>query len=88
MSQRAYVLLDITDGRSEEVAQYLQGKPGVVKVDLLEGDPNLLVIYEAFDRQKLTELIVEALAAVEQFTENVCLLPVRSESAKAGKRKR
>jgi hypothetical protein len=53
----------------------------------LEVSPDLLVICEAFNRQKLAELTIEALAEVEQVTENVCLLPVRSNSAKAEKRK-
>jgi hypothetical protein len=78
VSHRVYILLDIVDGKSEEVAQSLQGRPGVVKADLLEGSPNLLVICETFSRQKLAELTVEVLAAVEQDTENVSLLPVRS----------
>jgi len=82
-----YVLLDILDGKSEEVAQSLWGRPGVVRADLLEGSPDLLLICEAFNRQKLAELTVEALAAVEQVTENVSLLPVRSQPDSAGKRK-
>jgi hypothetical protein len=39
------------------------------------------------NRQKLAELIVQALAEVEQDTENMCLLPVRSQPDSAGKRK-
>ena len=87
MSHRVYILLDIVAGKSEEVAQSLWDRPGVVKADLLEGSPDLLVICEAFNRQKLSELTVEALATVEQVTENVCLLPVRSNSTNAGTRK-
>ena len=87
MSHRVYILLDIADGKSEEVAQSLWIRPGIVKVDLLEGSPNLLVICEATNRQKLAELTVEALAAVEQDTENMHLLPVRSQPDSAGKRK-
>jgi len=54
---------------------------------LLEGSPDLLVICEAFNRQKLAELTVRAIAAVEQVTENVCLLPVRSQSSSTGTKK-
>ena len=88
MSHRVYILLDIVDGKSEEVAQSLWGRTGVVKVDLLEGPPDLLAIFEAFNRQRLAELTVEALATVEQMTKNVCLLPVISNSASASTRKR
>jgi hypothetical protein len=87
VSDRVYVLLDIVDGKSEEVAQSLWGKPGVVKADLLEGSPDLILICEAMNHRKLAKLTVEALAVVEQVTENVCLLPVRSQLDSAGKRK-
>ena len=87
MSHRVYVLLDIAEGKSAEAARSLCDRPGVVKADLLEGSPDLLVICEAFNRQKLAELTIEALAEVEQVTENACLLPVISNSDKAGKLK-
>ena len=87
MSHRVYVLLDIADGKSEEVARSLWGRPGVIKADLLEGPPDLLLICEAFNRETLAKLTVEALAAVEQVTENVCLLPVRNQSGSSGTRK-
>ena len=84
MSHRAYILLDIADGKSEEAARSLGGRPGVVRVDLLEGPPDLLVMCEASSRQMLARLAVEALAMVEQVTENVHLLPVRSQSGSTG----
>jgi DNA-binding Lrp family transcriptional regulator len=83
VSQRVYVLMDIAEGKSEEVAHSLVGRPGVVKVDLLEGSPDLILICEAIDRQKLAEFTVKALATVEKETENVSLLPVRNKSANA-----
>lgn len=82
-----YILLDIADGKSAEAVQSLYGRAGVVKADPLEGSPDLLVICEASNRQKLAELTVGALAAVEQVMENVCLLPVRSQPDSAGTRK-
>ena len=87
MSHRVYILLDIVDSKSEEVAQSLWGRPGIIAADLLEGPPDLLVKCEAFNRQKLAELTVETLATVEQVTENVCLLPVRSKLTSTGTRK-
>jgi hypothetical protein len=87
VSHRVYILLDVAEGKSAEAAQSLCDRPGVVKADLLEGSPDILVICEAFSRQKLAKLAVGALAAVEQVTENVSLLPVRSNSAKAEKLK-
>ena len=87
MIHRVYILLDIVGGKSEEVARSLLGKPSVVKVDLLEGPPDLIVICEAFKRQELAKLTIEALAKVEQMTENVCLLPVRIKPANTRKLK-
>jgi hypothetical protein len=87
VSHRVYILLDIAEGKSAEAAQSLCERQGIVKADLLEGSPDLLVICEAFNRQKLAKLTVGALAAVEQVTENVCLLPVRNQPDSAGTRK-
>jgi hypothetical protein len=87
VSHRAYILLDIADGKSAEAVQSLRDRPGVVKADLLEGSPDILVICEAFNRQRLAELTVGALATVEQVTENMCLLPVQSQPGSAGTRK-
>ncbi len=81
MSQRVYVLMDIAEGKSEEVAQSLAGRQGVVKVDLLEKSPDLILICEAIDRQKLAEFTIKAPATVEKETENVSLLPARNKSA-------
>ncbi len=81
MSDRVYVLLDIADGRSEEVVQSLWGKPGVTKVDSLEGSPNIIMVCEATDRHKLTGLTAKALDACEPAIKNITLLPVRSQEA-------
>jgi len=75
MVTRAYVLLDVTDGRSGDVAEILCDRPGVVKTDLLEGTPEVIVEVEASNRQELAELIVQALASVVIMTEHVQLLP-------------
>jgi len=75
MSARAYVLLDIKEGKSKQVAKVLQDKPGIVIADLLEGPPDVIMVVEASDRQKLAELTVQALAVVENMTENFRLLP-------------
>ena len=75
MSARVYVLLDIKEGNSKQVAKVLQDKPGIVIADLLEGPPDVIMVVEASDRQKLAELTVQALAVVENMTENFRLLP-------------
>jgi hypothetical protein len=77
MTQRAYLLMDITDGKYREVIRSLGNKPGVIMVDMLEGPPDILVVVEAGTRQELAELTVEALSSVENYAENVQLLPGR-----------
>jgi len=77
MSARVYVLLDVVDGKSDEVAQALRGKPGVVIADLLEGPPDIIMVVEASERQKLIKLTMQALASVEAATEGLNLIPTR-----------
>ncbi|MEE8413050.1 MAG: hypothetical protein V3R96_00720 [Dehalococcoidales bacterium] len=76
MSARAYVLLDVTGEKAEHVAQTLRSKPGVAIADLLEGPPDVVLMVEAPNRQKLAKLTVGALASVESMTEDIWLLPV------------
>ncbi len=77
MGARAYVLLDVTGSRSGDVAKVLRGRPGVVRADLLEGPPDVIVVVEASNRQELAELTVQLLASVETMTEHLQLLPTR-----------
>ena len=50
MGARAYVLLDVTDSRAGDVAKVLRVRPGVVKADLREGPPDVVVVVEASNR--------------------------------------
>ncbi len=77
MKDRAYILLDILNGKAEQVAQSLKRNKGVVSVDVLEGPPDIIIILEASGRQKLAELTIQALASVESVTENMKLLPAQ-----------
>ena len=77
MDDRVYILLDIVDGKAEQVAQALQESPGVVMADALEDPPDVIMVMEAAERQQLAKLAIQALASVETMTECVYLLPVR-----------
>jgi hypothetical protein len=77
MSARVYLLLDVLNGDSDQVAQNLRGKPGVVIAEPLEGPPDVMVVIEAPDRQRLAELAIGAIALVEGMTEGIRLLPAR-----------
>ena len=39
MKDKVYILLDVMDGKAEQVVQVLQEIPGVLMVDALEGPP-------------------------------------------------
>jgi len=72
---KAYVLLDIVDGKCDQVAQMLRSKRGVLMADSLEGPPDLIMVVEASDKQKLAQLAINALATVETVTQGVQILP-------------
>jgi uncharacterized protein with GYD domain len=75
MNARAYVLLEALGGQSGAVAQALRGRPGVKLVDLVDGKPDVVMVVEAPDRQRLAEFAVAALAATENLTAGMQLLP-------------
>jgi hypothetical protein len=77
MSARVYLLLNVVNGKSEEVVRNLSGKAGVVVADALEGPPDVMMVVEASDRQKLAELSIQAFASVEAMVEGMQLLPTR-----------
>jgi len=52
---RTYMPLDIADGKPGQAVRVLRDKPGVVMADLLEGPPDVIVVVEASERQKLAK---------------------------------
>jgi len=78
MSARVYVLLDIEHTRIGEAAETLRNMRGVRMVDVLEGPPNLLMLVQARNRQRLAEITNQALASVESMTQDVQLLPAQN----------
>jgi hypothetical protein len=81
MGVRAYVLLDVAKGKSQDVARALRGKSGVVMVDIVEGPPDVVAVLEASERLILADLVTQASEAVESLINRVYLLPVRGEVA-------
>ena len=80
MSVRVYMLVDVSEGKSLQVAKMLHGQRGVVIIDVVEGPPDVILMIEASNRQKLAERTIETMASVECWTENVKLLPVIANS--------
>lgn len=80
MSARVYMMLDILEGKSASAMQILKNITGVVMADALEGHPNILVVIEAADRQRLVELIMPVLDSIERITKDIHLLVNRENS--------
>jgi hypothetical protein len=78
MSARAYILLDVVDDKSHWVAEVLRSRVGVVIAEPLEGPPDVMVVVEASDRQKLAELTIQILDSVEAVTRGLRLLPAQA----------
>jgi len=80
MYDRAYILLDIVDGKAEQAVEVLRKSLGIVMVDALESPPDVIIVIEAINREQLAKLTNRALASVETITEHVCLLPAREKT--------
>jgi hypothetical protein len=79
MSARAYMLLDIIEEKSADAIQTLKNITGVTLADTLEGHPNILLMLEAADRQKLVELVLPVLNIVDRLSKDLHLLMNRDK---------
>ncbi len=77
MGVRAYVLLNVVDGKAERAVQTLRCNSGVVIADSLEGHPDIIVMVEAPDRQKLAEFLMPVIGSMDGITEDLHLLVSR-----------
>ncbi len=77
MITRVYVILDVIEGKTDQVVRSLRNKAGVVMADVLEDSSNVITVVEASERQRLAELTVRALASVGNMTECFELMPTR-----------
>jgi hypothetical protein len=53
MGLRAYMPLDIADGKPEQVVRVLRDRPRVVMAGLLERPPDMIVIIKACEHRKV-----------------------------------
>ena len=75
MNAKVYVLLRVKEGKSEQAVHTLRSKAGVRLADVLEGPPDVIMMVQARERHHLADLTVEALASIEDITEDLQLLP-------------
>ena len=72
---KVYVLVQVAEGFSAEVASILRRKPGVVAADVVEGEASVIMVVEAQHRLGLAHLTIQALTAVEKATVGLRLMP-------------
>lgn len=86
MSAKVYVLLDLVHARGAQVTRILRRKPGVAEIDVLDGQPSIMMVIEAPERLKAREYLVNVLDSVDGMIENLRVLPVdRSVGTKSRK---
>ncbi len=68
MNDKACILLDIVDGKAEQIAQALQGSLGVVIADAVEDPPDVIIVMEIPNREQLAKQTNRAIASVESMT--------------------
>ena len=81
MSARVYLLLNILEGKTGHAIQTLRNADGVIAADTLEGNPDILVIMEAPDRQRLVELMMPVLQSLDRITEDLHLFMTRQDNS-------
>jgi len=77
MSAKVYLLLNVSNGNSNQVIETLKGQKGVIIADMLEGPPDLIIVIEAPERQKAAEYLMRILDVVGNVFEDMLVLPVR-----------
>jgi hypothetical protein len=75
---KVYILLDIAEGRVKHAVRMLRRTSGAAIVDLLEGHPDVMVMVEAPDRQRLAESVMPVITSVEGITEDMHMLVTRN----------
>ncbi|MBI2847075.1 MAG: hypothetical protein HYX82_04250 [Chloroflexi bacterium] len=79
---RAYILLGVKPDALDLVQQRLASLPCVASVDVVEGPADLIVVTQASTFDLLVKDTVDALIAVEEYTERVRCLPVHQGIAR------
>ena len=74
---KTYVILKTKSGNLRNLIDIVRRQPGVVTADGVEGLADAIFTVQAPDREQLAELTVGAIAAVENMTEDIQLLPIR-----------
>ena len=74
MSRRAYVLIKTEKGESSTAAAELSGKHGVLVLDLVFGQYDLIASIEADDVEGLAKIVRNGIAAAEHVSRTETLI--------------
>ena len=73
--KRVYVLINVKKGMADRVLRSLQNRAGVLMVDIVERPPDIIMVVQAANQERLTRLTIEALLPLEYLIEGLQLLP-------------
>jgi hypothetical protein len=76
VSDRVYILLDVIEWQTEQVVERLKSIDGVRTADLIEGNPNVITLLEASDRERLAKTLMQVISSVENVIQDLQLLLV------------
>ena len=73
---KAYVLINASPGRAIEVAQKMQGKPGISAADAITGEYDVIAVCEAPDVNAIGQLIVDKIQKIDGVFKTITCLVV------------
>jgi DNA-binding Lrp family transcriptional regulator len=74
---KAYVLINASPGHAIEVANKLQGQPGIAAADAITGEYDVIAVCEAPDVNAIGALIVDRIQKVEGVFKTITCLAVK-----------
>jgi DNA-binding Lrp family transcriptional regulator len=74
---RAYVLITVTAGKALEVVTHLEGQEGVLQVDAITGEYDVIAHVEAADIAAIGRLIVERVQGAGGVLKTITCLAVQ-----------
>ena len=72
---RVYVLINVKNGMADRVVRALHNQAGVILADVVERPPDVIMVVQAVNQERLTRLTIEALLPVEYLIEGLQLVP-------------
>jgi hypothetical protein len=77
ISDKVYLVLNVAEGKANQVAGKLKRVAGIRIVDVLEGLPDVIAVVEAPERHKLVEMTMRVISLVGTMIEDMKLLSAR-----------